>query len=289
MLGPNGAGKTTTAEILEGYRERSAGDVDVLGHDPAHHEQAFKQRIGIVLQSTGVERYLTVEETLDLYRGYFPHPLRTDDVLDVVGLREQRGMRVRRLSGGQQRRLDVGVGLIGDPELLFLDEPTTGFDPSARRQAWEMVRELRALGKTVFLTTHYMDEAQYLADRVAIIARGQVVAEGPPGALIEGQQALTSIRFRTSMPLDGWPEGVPQGSRAEDGLVSLEVEAPTRVLFALTRWAVDAGVELSDLTVGRPSLEDVYLQLVGAEAASAGPVEPAPRGRRGRRKASARS
>jgi ABC-2 type transport system ATP-binding protein len=286
MLGPNGAGKTTTAEILEGHRERSAGDVDVLGHDPAHHERAFKQRIGIVLQSTGVERYLTVEETLDLYRGYFPHPLRTEAVLDVVGLREQRDTRVRRLSGGQQRRLDVGVGLIGDPELLFLDEPTTGFDPSARRQAWEMVRDLRALGKTVFLTTHYMDEAQYLADRVAIVARGQIVAEGPPDALIEGQQALTSIRFRAALPLDGWPEGLPAPARTEDGLVSLETEEPTRVLFALTRWAVEAGVELADLTVTRSSLEDVYLQLVGAEAASAAPVSETPRGRRRRRRGS---
>jgi ABC-2 type transport system ATP-binding protein len=170
---------------------------------------------------------------------------------------------VRRLSGGQQRRLDVAVGLVGNPELLFLDEPTTGFDPSARRNAWDMIENLQALGKTVFLTTHYMDEAQHLADRVAIIARGRLVADGPPESLIEGQHALTSIRFRAPGHLDGWPEGAPQGARSEDGTVSLETGEPTRVLFALTRWAVDSGVELGELTVSRPSLEDVYLRLVG--------------------------
>lgn len=288
LLGPNGAGKTTTVEILEGYRARSAGEVDVLGYDPARHEQALKQRIGIVLQSTGVERYLTVEETLDMYRGYFPDPLRTDDVLDVVGLREQRGVRVKRLSGGQQRRLDVAVGLIGNPELLFLDEPTTGFDPSARRQAWEMVRSLRAMGKTVFLTTHYMDEAQYLADRVAIIARGQVVAEGPPAALMGGEEAVTSVRFRPPEGAQGWPDLVPEGVRSEDGTVVIETSTPTAVLFALTRWAVGQSIELGELTVARPSLEDVYLQLVGADATSdgAGAASEVPaRGRRGRRRA----
>lgn len=289
MLGPNGAGKTTTVEILEGYRERTAGDVDVLGYDPARHDLALKQRIGIVLQSTGVERYLTVEETLDMYRGYFPDPLRTDDVLEVVGMREQRAVRVKRLSGGQQRRLDVAVGLIGNPELLFLDEPTTGFDPSARRQAWEMIRNLRSLGKTVFLTTHYMDEAQALADRVAIIARGQVVAEGPPAALVGGEQAVTSVRFRLPEGAEGWPDLVPEGVRSADGAVVIETGTPTQVLFALTRWAVAQSLDLGELTVTRPSLEDVYLQLVGADDASAaGETSEAPpaRGRRGRRRAS---
>ncbi len=288
LLGPNGAGKTTTVEILEGYRERSAGEVDVLGYDPARHQQALKQRIGIVLQSTGVERYLTVEETLDMYRGYYPAPLRTDDVLDVVGLGEQRDVRVKRLSGGQQRRLDVAVGLIGDPELLFLDEPTTGFDPSARRQAWEMVRNLRSLGKTVFLTTHYMDEAQYLADRVAIIARGQVVAEGPPAALMGGDEVVTSVRFRLPEGAQGWPDLVPEGVRSEDGTVVIETATPTAVLFALTRWAVGQSLELGELTVTRPSLEDVYLRLVGADATSEGAGEASERpkgGRRGRRRA----
>jgi ABC-2 type transport system ATP-binding protein len=290
MLGPNGAGKTTTTEILEGYRERSAGEVSVLGHDPARNEEALKRRIGIVLQSTGVERYLTVGETLDMYRGYYPAPLATEDVLGVVGLTEQRDVRVKRLSGGQQRRLDVAVGLIGDPELLFLDEPTTGFDPSARRQAWEMIKQLQSLGKTVFLTTHYMDEAQYLADRVAIIARGLVVAEGPPDALIGGEDAVTSIRFRAPAGLnelgDEWPEGLPAPTRSEDGVVSIETRAPTRELFALTRWAVGRSLELTDLTVTRPSLEDVYLELVGGEASSegAGEAASAGRGRRSRRR-----
>ncbi|MGE3793607.1 MAG: ABC transporter ATP-binding protein [Dehalococcoidia bacterium] len=291
LLGPNGAGKTTTVEILEGYRERSAGEVDVLGYDPAQQARALKQRIGIVLQSTGVERYLTVEETLDMYRGYFPDPLRTEDVLDVVGLREQRAVRVKRLSGGQQRRLDVGVGLIGNPELLFLDEPTTGFDPSARRQAWEMVRSLRALGKTVFLTTHYMDEAQYLADRVAIIARGQVVAAGPPAALMASGDEVTSVRFRLPAGAQGWPDLVPEGVRSEDGMVVIETSTPTALLFALTRWAVGQSLELTELTVTRPSLEDVYLRLVGADAASDGAgagvgaaSEAASRGRRRRRR-----
>ena len=181
LLGPNGAGKTTIVEILEGHRDRTAGDVSVLGYDPGRGERALKQRIGIVLQSTGVEPYLSVEETIDLFRGYFPHPLPLDEILDAVGLSEQRRARVRRLSGGQQRRLDVAIGLAGDPELLFLDEPTSGFDPSARRGAWEMVRTLKSLGKTVVLTTHYMEEAETLADRVAIIGEGEDRRRGRRG------------------------------------------------------------------------------------------------------------
>src|SRR6266480_2791744 len=178
LLGPNGAGKTTAVEILEGHRTRTAGEVSVLGFDPERQEKAFKERIGIVLQETGVERFLTVEETLEQFRGFYPHPRPLDEIIEVVGLTEQRKTRARRLSGGQQRRLDVAIGLAGDPELLFLDEPTTGFDPAARHGAWEMVRGLQALGKTIFLTTHYLDEAEELADRVAIIARGQIIAEG---------------------------------------------------------------------------------------------------------------
>ena len=181
LLGPNGAGKTTTVEILEGHRDRTDGYVSVLGHDPRRNERSLKERIGIVLQSIGVEPYLSVEETIDVFRGYFPHPLPLEEILDLVGLRDQRRARVRRLSGGQQRRLDVAIGLAGDPELLFLDEPTSGFDPSARRGAWEMVKGLKSLGKTVVLTTHYMDEAEHLADRVAIIVEGKIVAEGAPG------------------------------------------------------------------------------------------------------------
>ena len=178
LLGPNGAGKTTTVEILEGHRGRSAGDVSVLGYDPGRNARALKRRIGIVIQSTSVEPYLSVEETINLFRGYYPHPLPLEQVLEVIGLREQRRTRVKRLSGGQQRRLDVAIGLAGDPELLFLDEPTTGFDPSARRGVWEMIRNLQSLGKTILLTTHYMDEAEHLADRAAIIVDGEIVAEG---------------------------------------------------------------------------------------------------------------
>ena len=263
LLGPNGAGKTTTVEILEGHRERTGGEVRVLGHDPALHERAFKERIGIVLQTTGVDRYLTVREAVELYAGYYPHPLKVDDVLPVVGLEEQRDMRVRRLSGGQQRRLDVAIGLAGDPDLLFLDEPTTGFDPSARRQAWEMVRNLRSLGKTVFLTTHYLDEAEQLADRVAVIAGGKIIAEGSPQELIAAQPD-TTIAFRL-------PDGVALpsevasvlGGRVQtvEGLTRIEASTPTAALYALTRWATERGVELADLSVARPSLEEVYLTL----------------------------
>ena len=194
LLGPNGAGKTTTVEVLEGFRERSGGEARVLGHDPARHERALKERIGIVLQATSAQPYLTVAETIDLFRGYFPAPRPLDEILEVVGLAEQRATRVRKLSGGQQRRLDVAIGLAGDPELLFLDEPTTGFDPSARRNAWELVRNLRALGATVLLTTHYMDEAEQLADRVGVIVEGRIVAEGAPAELI-GRHTASAIRF----------------------------------------------------------------------------------------------
>src|SRR2546422_2711120 len=204
LLGPNGAGKTTTVEILEGHRKADAGEVRVLGYDPARRERALLERIGIVLQETGIEPFLTVEEAIELYRGYYPHPRPTDEILRVVGLEEKASSRVNKLSGGQKRRLDVGIGLAGDPDLLFLDEPTTGFDPSARRNAWQIVRNLIALGKTVFLTTHYMDEAQYLAKRVAVIAQGVIVAEGPPATIGGRDTAQTVIRFRVE---DG--EGLP--------------------------------------------------------------------------------
>src|SRR6058998_276735 len=191
MLGPNGAGKTTTTEILEGYRTQSAGSVSVLGHDPAKRERALKERFGIVLQSTGIDPFLTVTETIEMYAGYYPSRRPTGEVIEVVGLAEKRDTRVNKLSGGQQRRLDVAIALAGDPELLFLDEPTTGFDPSARRNAWGIVKNLADLGKTIFLTTHYMDEAQYLAARVAVIAAGRIVAEGPPGSLAGRDTAAT--------------------------------------------------------------------------------------------------
>jgi len=260
LLGPNGAGKTTAVEIMEGHRTRSGGEVNVLGYDPGKREAEFKQRIGIVLQETGVEPYLTVEETVELYRGYYPNPKPLDEVLDLVGLTEQRSVRVKRLSGGQQRRLDVAVGLAGDPDLLFLDEPTTGFDPAARRDAWEMVRGLQTLGKTIFLTTHYMEEAQYLADRVAIIRKGRIVAEGDPTELVGGETTST-IRFRKP-DVEGLLAGLP-ALDADHDFVRIETGSPTAVLYALTQRANERGIELKDLTVARPTLEDLYLRLVG--------------------------
>ena len=263
FLGPNGAGKTTTVEILEGHRMRSAGEVDVLGHDPARNDREFKERIGIVLQTTGVEPYLTVEETVDVFRGYYPAPRSVDEVLELVGLTEQRRTRVRKLSGGQQRRLDVGIGLAGDPELLFLDEPTTGFDPSARQGAWEMIKNLRSLNKTVFLTTHYMDEAEALADRVAIIVRGEIVTTGAPGELTS-LEATTTIRFRLDPVAQALPEFLQSAERSDDGRLTLQTTTPTRTLLDLTTWATEKGLELEELTVTRPSLEDIYLSLVPA-------------------------
>ena len=262
LLGPNGAGKTTTVEILEGYRERTGGEASVLGRDPAKLDRGTKARIGIVLQSTGVDPFLTVRETIDMYRGYYPHPRPVDEVIDVVGLSEKRDTRVNKLSGGQQRRLDVAIALAGDPELLFLDEPTTGFDPSARRNAWQIVRNLIALGKTVFLTTHYMDEAQYLAKRVAVIAQGLIVAEGPPATIGGRDTAQTVIRFRVE---DG--EGLPSLGQVPlgDGTLELRTEHPTKVLHELTAWALDRGADLEALEVYRPTLEDIYLELTGGE------------------------
>jgi ABC-2 type transport system ATP-binding protein len=266
LLGPNGAGKTTTVEILEGYRQRSAGEVSVLGHDPARRERSLRRRIGIVLQSAGVDPYLTVRETVDVYARYYPSPRDVDEVLELVGLTEKRSTRVLKLSGGQQRRLDVAIALAGDPELLFLDEPTTGFDPGARRNAWGIVRNLTELGKTVFLTTHYMDEAQNLANRVAVIASGEIVAEGPPSTLAGRDLARTVIRFRR--PAGDLPPMIGDGAVAGEE-VELVVDEPTRVLHELTAWAVGRGIELEGLQVSRPSLEDVYLELTGGEAGAA--------------------
>ncbi len=266
LLGPNGAGKTTTVEILEGYRRRDAGVVSVLGHDPANPSPAFKRRIGIVLQSTGVQPYLTVAETLAMYASYYPSPRSVDELVHLVGLRDQLGVRVERLSGGQQRRLDVAIGLAGDPDLLFLDEPTTGFDPSARREAWEVVRNLAALGKTVLLTTHYMDEAQALADRVAVMVAGRVVAVGTPATLASRDSAAARILVR--LPPGAVPPGELHGFPAADGLTEFVPADLARGLHALTGWALDLGICLDSLQVIRPSLEDVYLQLTGSAAAS---------------------
>jgi ABC-2 type transport system ATP-binding protein len=259
MLGPNGAGKTTTVEILEGYRTRDAGEVSVLGFDPGRQRTQLKPLIGIVLQSTGLDRYLTVIELIEMYAGFYPHPRPADEILDLVGLTAKRGERVLGLSGGQQRRLDVALALAGDPELLFLDEPTTGFDPSARHEAWEVIKNLAQLGKTVLLTTHYMEEAQTLADRVAVIAGGRIVAEGPPSTIGNRDRAEVRIRFRP--PGGVAPPPTLDGRHSSDGFVELSVDDPVPVLHELTGWAMTNGVALDGLEVSRPTLEDVYLAL----------------------------
>ena len=247
LLGPNGAGKTTTVEILEGYRRRDGGDVRVLGDDPGRAGSAFRARIGIVLQSSAVYHLLTVREIVALFAGYYPSPRRPDEVIDLVGLAEKRGARVRTLSGGQLRRLDLALALVGDPELVFLDEPTTGFDPAARRQAWDTIRDLRSLGKSILLTTHYMEEAQRLADRVAILRSGEIVGTGSPQELLSGN-ASVEIRFRRN---------------GSDTVIA--TEEPTRVLHELTAQALADGVELEGLEVHRRTLEDVYLELTREE------------------------
>jgi ABC-2 type transport system ATP-binding protein len=263
LLGPNGAGKTTTTEILEGYRRRTAGEVTVLGHDPERNETELKAKIGIVLQSTGVDPFLTVRETVDMYGGYYAHPTPTDEVIELVGLKDKADERMNKLSGGQQRRLDVAVALAGDPELLFLDEPTTGFDPSARRHAWDIVRNLTALGKTVFLTTHFMDEAQVLANRVAIISKGRIVVEGPPDTLAGRDAMQARIRFR--LPEDSAEPPALGQVRQPEGSLEIRADDPTSALHELTGWALQAGVRLEALDVTRPSLEDVYLEITGGE------------------------
>ena len=247
LLGPNGAGKTTTVEILEGYRHRDAGTVSVLGADPEQAGETWRERIGIVLQSSAMYVNLTVREHVALFAGYYAAPRDADDVIDLVGLAEKRHDRVKTLSGGQQRRLDLALGLIGDPEILFLDEPTTGFDPAARRAAWEMIRALRELGKTILLTTHYLDEAEQLADRVAVMRKGEIVALGTPRELTS-RAAGTEIRYR------------------RDGReVVVETKEPTKTLHELTGEALAQGVELEGLHVRKPSLEDIYLELTGGD------------------------
>jgi ABC-2 type transport system ATP-binding protein len=250
LLGPNGAGKTTTVEILEGYRKRDAGQVQVLGYDPAHADRPFRERIGVVLQQSQLFPNLTVVETHRVFAGYYERPRDVDEVIELVGLAEKRDARVKTLSSGQKRRLDLGVALVGDPELVFLDEPTTGFDPAARRAAWDMIRSLRSLGKTILLTTHYLDEAETLADRVAVLREGRIVREGAPAELtgLSGG-GETEIRYR----LDGRD-------------VVLRTTEPTRVLHELTSRALADGAELEGLEVRRPTLEDVYLLLTAEEA-----------------------
>ncbi|RLE12426.1 MAG: ABC transporter ATP-binding protein [Actinobacteria bacterium] len=265
LLGPNGAGKSTAVEILEGYRSKTSGSVSVLGHDPAKAGRAYRERIGIVLQETAVEEQLTVEEAIDLYGSMYPNRRRTGELIELVGLEEKTNSRIKTLSGGQRRRLELALGIVGDPELIFLDEPTTGFDPSARRQAWSIVENLTSLGKTVLLTTHYMDEAQYLADRVAVIARGKIVAEGTPDTLGGRETAKTLITFQSNdQSIDGLPSD--DVSLSENGRVTVRSANPTSDLYRITGWAIDHGVELAGLSVSRPSLEDVYLELTGEKA-----------------------
>jgi ABC-2 type transport system ATP-binding protein len=271
FLGPNGAGKTTTVEILEGFRDASDGTVEVLGADPARASSAWRGRIGVVLQESHAEPGLTVRECLELYAGYYASPRPVDETIDLVGLGEQAGQRASALSGGQRRRLDVALALVGDPELIFLDEPTTGFDPSARRAAWKVISDLRELGKTVFLTTHYMEEAERLADRLAVIADGRIVAEGTPASLAERHLAGSRI----SLPL-------PSGTLAQDLPASLAERAEEQIgrrivlqssrlatdLHTLAGWALERGLELDGLEVRRPTLEDVYLTLTTPQPGS---------------------
>jgi ABC-2 type transport system ATP-binding protein len=260
FLGPNGAGKTTTVEILEGYRSRSAGRVRVLGVDPQNADRNWRQRVGFVLQESRPVAELTPREAVEQYAGYYAHPREVDETVSLVGLEEKADVRTSKLSGGQQRRLDVALALVGDPELLFLDEPTTGFDPSARRQAWDVIVGLRKLGKTIFLTTHYMDEAQTLADRVAIISAGRIVATGSPESLGDRGAPQTEIRFRLPDGMGAADLPVAE-ARVEAGMVTLNVADPVPALRELTTWAGQRGVGLPGLTVGAPSLEDVYLEL----------------------------
>ena len=249
LLGPNGAGKTTTVEILEGYRERSEGEVSVLGRDPQARERALRERVGIVLQSSGIYRHLTVHEVLEHWAALYPSPREVGEVIELAGLGDQAARRTRTLSGGQLRRLDFALALVGDPELIFLDEPTTGFDPAARRHAWDTVRSLKDLGKTVVLTTHYLEEAQALADRVAIIKDGRILADGAPAELGAG----ASARYRVA-----WRDG--------DGVrVQRETEDPTVLLHEVTGAALQQGQRLRDLSVTRPSLEEIYLRLTSDE------------------------
>jgi len=269
LLGPNGAGKTTTIEILEGYRPRSDGEVSVLGTDPSHPTRAWRERIGLVLQECQFDPLLQVGEILSLFASFYTDPLPVEEAARLVGLGDRLGVRSGKLSGGQRRRLDVAVALVSDPDLLFLDEPTTGFDPAARRDAWNMIEGLGSLGKTVLLTTHYMDEAQHLSDRVAILRGGEIVASGRPDQLSPDGEGSTVITFR-----------LPSGVTADDArshadaplevsgqLVSVRTDNAQRTLYRLTSWAEESGLELAGLEAHRPTLEDVFLELMGADGA----------------------
>jgi ABC-2 type transport system ATP-binding protein len=267
LLGPNGAGKTTVLEILEGYRSRDAGAVSVLGFDPADGGRRYRERIGIVLQEATVDPYLTVHEVLARNAGYYPHPRCVDEVIELTGLAEKATARVNSLSGGQVRRLDVALGIVGDPALLFLDEPTTGFDPAARRGAWELVRSLSGAGTTIVLTTHYMDEAQALADDVAVLAHGRIVATGSPESL--GGRATGSTRIRFRLPTGVDHAELPLPATMVDGHLTLTSDREVEDLHRLTSWSLETGHPLIGLAVERPTLEEVYLELVSTEEVQA--------------------
>jgi ABC-2 type transport system ATP-binding protein len=275
LLGPNGAGKTTTIEILEGFRKRDGGHVEVLGYDPANPAttRQLRERLGVVLQELAVEPFLSVRQALTRNAGYYPHPRPVDEVLELVGLGAKADSRVKTLSGGQQRRLDLGLGIIGDPELLVLDEPTTGFDPTARREAWDLIRSMTGGGTTVILTTHYMDEAEALADRVAVINAGRIIAEGTPESLGGRDVGDATIRFRLppTTALSGLPATVTTVAAvtvSDTGAVEIRTDKEIEVLARLTTWALDEQVNLTGLTVERLTLEDVYLRLTGYEDGS---------------------
>ncbi len=264
FLGPNGAGKTTTVEILEGYRRRTAGEISVLGADPAGAGRDWRARVGVVLQESQPEAELTAEECLSLYAGYYPRPRPVAETLELVGLTDRRSVRCGQMSGGQRRRLDVALALIGDPELIFLDEPTTGFDPAVRKSAWEVIAGLRDLGKTIFLTTHYMEEAEYLADRIAVLAAGRIVAEGTAATLggRDTEAAVVSFTLPPGVPAADLPPLVAAAVTGDPGgKVAARTPSPLPLLGALAGWARARGVDLPDLEVHRPTLEDVYLQL----------------------------
>jgi ABC-2 type transport system ATP-binding protein len=263
LLGPNGAGKTTTVEILEGHRKRTGGSVSVLGFDPQTGGRAYRERIGIVLQEAGFDEEFTVRELVSMYQRLYPRRRDVDETIDRVGLTEKARSRTKTLSGGQRRRLDLALGLIGAPELLFLDEPTTGFDPSARRRAWDLIASLRDLGTTILLTTHYMEEAERLADRVAVVQAGRLIALDTPDGLVasQGAEAVITFVLPDGVGADGLPAIGVGAPRANGARVDIRSADPTRDLNVLTEWAVDRGVRLEGLSMGRPTLEDVYLDL----------------------------
>ncbi len=263
LLGPNGAGKTTAVEILEGYRRADEGEIDVLGYHPDTGGRAFRDRIGIVLQETGIEQVTTVREAIEGYGACYSRRRPTDELISLVGLDEKADSRIKTLSGGQRRRLDLALGLVGDPDLVFLDEPTTGFDPAARRKSWELVEGLTALGKTILLTTHYLDEAQHLADRIIVLMEGRIVAEGTPASL-GAARPVTTIRFSVADPRD--LPAIGEGPKVDKDKVTYRTSDPTADLYTLTGWATQSGVELAGLEVTRPSLEDIYLDIVSESA-----------------------